>query len=71
MIQDPHETENLLFTHPEDFESIRLNLRRQLIEKEKQWGLKGCIVDDDFVRYEDFELTDYNPHPHIAGQVAV
>ena len=21
--------------------------------------------------YEDFELTDYNPHPHIAGQVAV
>ena len=22
-------------------------------------------------RYEDFELTDYNPHPHIAGQVAV
>ena len=22
-------------------------------------------------KYEDFELTDYNPHPHIAGQVAV
>ena len=21
--------------------------------------------------YEDFELTDYNPHPHIAGKVAV
>ncbi len=59
MIQDPHETENLLFTHPEDFESIRLNLRRQLIEKEKQWGLKGCIVDDDFVRYEDFEINFY------------
>ena len=22
-------------------------------------------------KYEDFELTDYNPHPHIAGKVAV
>ena len=22
-------------------------------------------------RYEDFELTDYNPWPHIAGQVSV
>lgn len=22
-------------------------------------------------KYEDFELTDYNPHPHIAGKAAV
>lgn len=22
-------------------------------------------------KYDDFELIDYNPHPHIAGQVAV
>lgn len=22
-------------------------------------------------KYEDFELTDYNPHPHIVGKVAV
>ena len=22
-------------------------------------------------RYEDFELINYNPHPHIPGQVAV
>lgn len=22
-------------------------------------------------KYEDFELTDYNPHPHIAGKIAV
>ena len=22
-------------------------------------------------KYEDFELTDYNPHPHIKGVVAV
>ena len=22
-------------------------------------------------KYEDFELTDYNPWPHIAGKVAV
>jgi len=22
-------------------------------------------------KYEDFTLTDYNPHPHIAGKVSV
>lgn len=22
-------------------------------------------------KYEDFQLSDYNPHPHIAGQVSV
>ena len=22
-------------------------------------------------KYEDFELLDYNPHPHIKGEVAV
>ena len=22
-------------------------------------------------KYEDFELTDYNPHPHIAAEVSV
>ncbi|MDY0184032.1 MAG: thymidylate synthase, partial [Proteiniphilum sp.] len=22
-------------------------------------------------RYEDFELTDYDPHPHIKGTVAI
>jgi thymidylate synthase len=22
-------------------------------------------------KYEDFELVDYDPHPHIAGKVAV
>ena len=22
-------------------------------------------------KFEDFELVDYNPHPHIAGKVAV
>jgi thymidylate synthase len=21
--------------------------------------------------FEDFQLTDYNPHPHIKGKVAV
>ena len=25
---------------------------------------------EDFT-FEDFELTDYNPHPHIKGVVAV
>jgi thymidylate synthase len=22
-------------------------------------------------KYEDFELVDYNPHPHIKGEVSV
>ena len=22
-------------------------------------------------KYEDFQLTDYNPHPHIKGEVSV
>ena len=25
---------------------------------------------EDF-RYEDFELVDYDPHPHIAGKVSI
>ena len=29
------------------------------------------VTDIFDFKYEDFELTDYNPHPHIAGQVSV
>ncbi|MCA1744224.1 MAG: thymidylate synthase, partial [Bacteroidales bacterium] len=25
---------------------------------------------DDF-KFEDFSLSDYNPHPHIKGEIAV
>jgi thymidylate synthase len=25
---------------------------------------------NDF-KFEDFEISDYNPHPHIKGKVAV
>ena len=29
-------------------------------------------VDDIFAfRFEDFEIVNYNPHPHIPGKVAV
>lgn len=29
------------------------------------------VTDIFNFKYEDFELTDYNPYPHIAGQVSV
>ena len=33
--------------------------------------LNPAVTDIFDFKYEDFELTDYNPHPHIAGKVAV
>lgn len=59
MLHDPHETENVLLTQPQAYEEIRQVMRKKLIEKEKEWGLPNCIVDDDFVRYDDFEINFY------------
>lgn len=59
MIHDPHETENLLFTHPQEVEDIRKNLRQQLVAVEEKQGLEGCIKDHDFVAYDDFEINFY------------
>jgi thymidylate synthase len=33
--------------------------------------LKSAVTDLFAFRYEDFELTGYDPHPHIAAKVAV
>jgi thymidylate synthase len=33
--------------------------------------LRPDVQDLFAFRYEDFTLTDYNPHPHIAGVVSV
>jgi len=29
------------------------------------------IKDIFAFRFEDFELSDYNPHPHIKGEISV
>ena len=33
--------------------------------------LNPAITDIFDFTYDDFTLTDYNPHPHIAGKVSV
>ena len=51
-------------------EQVREQLSREprdLPKKKLTPNVKNIF---DF-KYEDFELTDYNPHPHIAGKVAV
>ena len=52
------------------FEQVRLQLTRETrpLPKMRINPDKNDIFD--FV-FEDFELTDYDPHPHIAGAVAV
>ena len=59
MIDDPHETINLLYNQKEEFDSIRCELRQKLIEYEQKCGLEGCIQNNDFVVYPDFEITFY------------
>jgi thymidylate synthase len=51
-------------------EQAKLQLSRDLRSLPKM--LINPEVKDIFgFRYEDFELKDYNPHPHIAAEVAV
>ncbi len=34
-------------------------------------NINAVITDIDKFRYEDFSLTNYDPHPHIKGDIAV
>lgn len=52
------------------FEQVKLQLERE------PRALPKMIINPDVksifdFKYEDFTLTDYNPHPHIAGKVSV
>jgi len=51
-------------------EQLELQLSRELrpLPKMKINPKITSIFDFDF---DDFELEDYNPHPHIKGKVAV
>lgn len=51
-------------------EQVREQLSREPRDRPKMKLNPNVKSIFDF-KYEDFELTDYNPHPHIAGKVAV
>jgi thymidylate synthase len=51
-------------------EQVKLQLNREPRQ------LPGMMINPDVknifdFQYEDFRLQDYNPHPHIKGEVAV
>lgn len=52
------------------FDQARLQLTREVRASPKMTLNPERTSLFDFV-YEDFELMDYDPHPHIAGAVAV
>ena len=49
---------------------VQLQLTRQPRPLPKM-NINPDVNDIFSFQYDDFELADYNPHPHIAGQVAV
>ena len=52
------------------FEQVQLQLSRE--SRALPTMKLNPEVNDLFAfKFEDFELTDYDPHPHIAGKVAV
>ena len=51
------------------FSQAKLQLKRS-IRKLPKLILNDKKGVDDFI-FSDFELTDYNPHPHISGKVSV
>ena len=52
------------------FEQVELQLSREPRKLPKMKINPEVKSIFDF-KYEDFELVDYDPHPHIAGIVAV
>ena len=46
---------------------IPSHMVKEVIEFAKKMHVKDIFG----FKYEDFELTGYNPHPHIKGEVAV
>lgn len=58
--KDPKEQTNLLHTEAKAYEAIRLDLASRLLEYEKEWGLTGYVVNDQFI-----ELEPYVAHPFV------
>ena len=51
-------------------EQVKLQLSREP-RALPQMKINPDVKDIFDFKYEDFELVNYNPHPHIAGKVAV
>jgi thymidylate synthase len=51
-------------------EQLNLQLSREPRNLPKLKILNKINNINDF-KFEDFEISDYNPHPHIKGKVAV
>jgi thymidylate synthase len=51
-------------------EQVRLQLSREPRPLPRM-HVNPEVKDIFGFRYEDFELHDYNPHPHIKGEVSV
>ena len=51
-------------------EQVKLQLTREP-RALPQMQINPDVKDIFDFKFEDFELVNYNPHPHIAGKVAV
>ncbi len=51
-------------------EQVKLQLAREERSLPKIW-INPAVNDIFSFAYEDFKILDYDPHPHIAGKVAV
>jgi len=51
-------------------EQLELQLSRDIRALPKM-KINPSIKDIEDFTFEDFELTDYNPHPNIKGAVAI
>ncbi len=59
MINDPFETENLILTKASEVKEISQQMRQKSIELEFRYGLEDCIENNDFKKYDDFEINFY------------
>ena len=51
-------------------EQVKMQLTREP-RKLPQMSINPDVKDIFNFKYEDFELIDYNPHPHIKGEISV
>ena len=51
-------------------EQLKLQLSRELRPLPKM-KMNASVKNIEDFSFEDFELVDYNPHPHIKGKVAI
>ncbi len=51
-------------------EQVKTQIKRE-VRKPPQMIINKDIKDIDKFKFEDFKLINYNPHPHIKGQISV